>query len=332
MAQSVSWNVTIPVKGVFNVALNSGGVTKITCTKRGIYKLVARGGSGGAAYMGSEHEDGSSVIRPGVSAGGGTGGVTVVYRVLNVGDVIYYVGGGNGGSTVFNNSSHEEGAAGWNGGIKGKNHGEENCGGSGGCSYFMIGTPLRIDEVASSRNLSNIFGIAGGGGSGKAILGSGNWSASNYWTGTGGSGGGSPNGVGQELVRKDSGGQNFQPTQYASQFTWDHFGGYNQYQSDTWGGKGGAGYVCGRASNNYGGNGGVGWVNPTYASVTYKNKIWTGATYIGGSGGDANLNAGIYWEKTWISPLIYYGDREVDSVYYSNKEIDTIYYGNKELG
>lgn len=310
---SINWNVTIPAKGVFKVNLNAGGVTKITCTKRGIYKLVARGGNGGGAYMGSEHEDGSSVIRPGVSAGGGTGGVTVVYRVLNVGDVLYYVGGGNGGSTVWNNSEHTDGAAGWNGGLAGVNHGEENSGGSGGCSYFMTGTPLRVDELKSTRNLSNIFGIAGGGGSGKAILGKGNASASDYWSGSGGAGGGSPNGRGQELVGKKYA-QNFQPAQTIGNFNWDHFGGYNDIQASSWGGKGGAGYVAGTASDNYGGNGGVGWVNPSYATVSHKNKIWRGATYIGGSGGDANLSAGIYWEKTWISPLIYYGDAEVDSV------------------
>lgn len=325
---SINWNVTIPAKGVFKVNLNAGGVTKITCTKRGIYKLVARGGDGGGTSMSSEHNSGSTTVKPGINSSGGSGGVTVVYKVLNVGDVIYYVGGGNGGWTYYTNDLHQEGAAGWNGGGNGKNYGNVNRGSSGGSSYFMVGSPMDIRELYNAKSLSNVFGIAGGGGGGKGGLGRDNGSWSDYITGNGGSGGGSPGGRGREWSHK-SDGENYQPAQYSSTFSWDTFGFAT---ASTWGGCGGSGYISGTSSDNYGGNGGVGWVNPSYATVSHKNKIWRGATYIGGSGGDANLSAGIYWEKTWISPLIYYGDAEVDSVYYGNKEIDTIYYGDREIG
>lgn len=319
---SVNWYATIPVKGVFKVNLNAGGVTQITCTKRGIYKLVAVGGAGGGTSMASEHNPGSSVVKPGVGSSGGAAGMTIVYRVLNVGDIIYYVGGGNAEHTRYVNGDNYEGAGGWNGGLNGKNFGSVNRGASGGMSYFMIHNAMTLNELKSAHSLANVLGIAGGGGGGKGGLGRDNGSSSDYVTANGGSGGGSPCGTGRYWGDRDE--YFYQDPQYASNFSWDTFG---EGEASTWGGCGGAGYVGGSSSNNYGGNGGVGWVNPSFASVTHKNKVWTGSTQT-----NANLSAGIYWEKTWISPLIYYGDREVDSVYYGNKEIDTIYYGSKELG
>ena len=323
---SINWNVTIPVKGASKVLLNAGGVTKITCTKRGIYKLLARGGNGGGTSMSSEQE--GSVVKPGISSSGGVGGTTIVYKVMNVGDVIYYVGGGNAGHTYYTNDRHEEGAAGWNGGGNGKNFGNVNRGASGGASYFMIGTPWDIREIYNNKSLTNVLGIAGGGGGGKGGLGSNNHSASSYTSGYGGAGGGNPSGGGGRALRRindlDYGEITELPGDKQSDgFSWETMWG----NASTWGGCGGAGYICGTSSDNFGGNGGVGWINPSFATVTHKNKKWAGSTLKGGTEA-----AGIYWEKTWISPLIYYGDAEVDSVYYGNKELDTIYYGNREIG
>ena len=65
------------------------------------------------------------------------------------------------------------------------------------------------------------------------------------------------------------------------------------------GGQSGAGYVFGLSSANFGGNGGIGWINPSYASVTHKNKIWTASTSIGGI-----LSAGIY-QKNFRSRIYF---------------------------
>lgn len=319
---------TFPTKGQLNLPLTNGAITKITCTKRGLYRLVAVGGDGGYAQHYSDHE-GTSVF-PGISARGGQGGTVEIYRVIEKGTVFFYVGGGTGGLTSSIGGDYpygKDGEAGFNGGHSGKYRGNVTSGASGGMSYFQFnGFPFTADEIRNAKSypiLNTLAGIAGGGGGGKGILGGKSDSHSSYWSGTGGAGGGNPNGLGHRAGRIDSG-QEYQDAQSYT-FSWDTFGVSQQLHS--WGGFGGAGYICGTDDDNFGGNGGMGWINPLFASVTAKGKTWYSTQKQGHTEAP-----GIYWLKNWVSPLIYYGDREVDSLYYGDREVDTVCYGDREIG
>lgn len=323
--------IIFPVKGQFYVPLTAGDITKITCTKGGLYRLVAVGGDGGYARHYSDQE--GTTVYAGISGTGGKGGTVETYKVINSGDVFYYVGGGNGGltSSIGGDCPYgRDGEAGYNGGLGGKYHGPVTSGSSGGMSYFQFAsspnTAAELKAAQSQTLLNTLAGIAGGGGGGKGYLGRGNSSADEYYNANGGAGGGNPNGAGARGDRKYEGyPQEFQLVQTASQFSWENFGVGTQLSS--WGGMGGAGYVCGTDSDNYGGNGGVGWINPLYASVYAKGRTWYSSQKIGHT-----ENAGIYWEKNWITPLVYYGDLEVDSIFVGDREVDSIFYGDREIG
>lgn len=324
---SISYRYTFPTKNQFSLTLPQGAVSEITCTKRGLYKFVAVGGDGGYARQYSDQE-GTSVY-PGISASGGAGGTCVVYRIVERGEKIYYVGGGSGGLTSSIGGDYpygKDGEAGFNGGHSGKYRGEVTSGASGGMSYFMTTSPKTVDEIKSSSNiqyyLNQMYGIAGGGGGGKGILGVKSGNPSSYKSGLGGAGGGA-SGLGRWAGKTDV--DDYLP-QTTTSFSPENFGNGDNAIS-TWGGYGGAGYIAGDTSNNYGGNGGTGWINPAYASVTAKGQVWRSFMQQGHT-----QSAGIYWEKNWITPLVYYGDREVDSLYVGDRDVDTIYFGDREIG
>lgn len=312
--------VHIPQKNTSSITLQVGRIHKIIVDKKGYYKIEAHGGNGGGVNW---NRAGSGEV--GNSGGaGGAGGLTSIYKKLNKGDIFYAIVGGDGAWTGGNTFDQTISYGGANGGVSGWSDGDEGGGASGGCTYVGTTpyTALEIYNQKLSSEVGKIWCIAGGGGGGYAGI--------DYGTagGTGGTGGGSSGGLGKYNYDGST-----SPQSYAYSIDTFGVGGSVIRGSGTFGGgNGGGGYVRGSGTSTFkGGNGGSGFVN-TGIVGSYLDIKGTRYYNVTANGASTGAKVVISYQKNWVSPTIYWGDDEVDSLYVGDDEVDTVYYGDKEIG
>ncbi|MEY8525066.1 glycine-rich protein [Lachnospiraceae bacterium 38-10] len=294
----------------------TGTVQTIEIVKPGLYKLEAWGGQGFA---------------------GAKAGYSVGYKEFRKKEQIIYVCVGGKMNTLRNWQAQGGGATHFAlvGGVL-QNIGYANRG-----NILIVAGGSGAGLMGSSRIL---YGGTGGGTSG----GNGTYSTSQHG---GASGRGWPGYGGTQTA----GGQGCgEMGDYATQYSGSFGKGGDVYNGESLcsggggffgGGSGGDGYYDDGGSSG----GGSGWIGGA-PTITYKGKQYVSSTQAGiwglypvRYGGSDSNSASYYGEppfyngKAAISlvkkgtPLMYWGDKEVDEMKWGDVDVDTVFYGNTEV-
>ncbi|MCI9298145.1 MAG: hypothetical protein HFI10_12005 [Lachnospiraceae bacterium] len=314
-------NYNAPVKDGISVTIPySGVIDTLTILKDGLYKFDLSGGNGGNVNWRCDGWGGKDCDCevPYSNASGGAGGRSIGYKYLEKGTKLYVCVGGNGGWTGGTTFTPTIGAGGFNGGSGGRDGGDEGASGSGGATHVatVSGTLAQIGQG----NINNILIVAGGGGAAYGGI--------DYGTdgGNGGAGGGLN---GQDGFYNYPGGAlNDGSNTGGTQSTGFAFGEGGMVNPSAWCAAGGGGLWGGIGGSHhfYGGGGGSGYIGGT-PTIRYKGETYSPSTTTGGGTGTKCIVTMI--KKG--TPLMFWGDAEVEDLYYGDREIDTIFYGDREL-
>lgn len=262
-------------------------VAAFTAPKKGVYRFILKG-SGGT--YGGYHDDG-------VSAAGGTGGMTTGYIVLEANQIVY-IGAGGPSSAAF--VSKATGAA-------LKNITKENL-------FFVAG---------AAGGGGQHWGLQYGAKAGKGGTGGGESGAAGASEGATELGGGAPPGT---QTAAGNGGNASLAGSYGA-------GGVGQYWNDGTshtGGDGGDGLYGGAAGGgSKGGGGGSGYIH--VSSVKVGSKTYTNATQQGGGAG-SNSQGSVevsYYARAEL-PVIFNGTT-LERLFFNGVEVESLIYDGVKL-
>lgn len=307
----------------------TGNVEDFIVPKTGLYKLEVFGASGGNAINKAE-----------IAGTGGTGGYSVGYVYLTVGQTLYICAGGRGldhdgyvryydkdGNRVSEDDSwvtkKDAVDGGYNGGGSSGNSGSPGRSGSGGGATHIAlnvnrGVLANYDEYRSE-----ILLVAGGGGGGSYIHA--DDEEDNYYINYyGGSGGGLEGedgeyathgyGCGKGGTQYNCGGERNQGVDWMEgcDGTFGQGGGGRSYA----GGGGGGWYGGGCGPQEAPGGGGSGYIDGV-PEIIYKGNTYTPST----TNGYNNGNGAAIITLIQNASSIYLGDISISTIYNGNSEI-----------
>jgi len=257
-------------------------VSAFAAPKKGIYRFILRGSGG--SYNGY-HDDG-------VSAAGGTGGLTTGYLLLEAGQTVYIGAGGT-------------------------------------CSAAFV-SKINVSNLAATGSKDNLYFVAGAGGGGGANWGQ-QWGMKAGTGGVGGgTTGGVGNSAGHGT--SGAGGTQTGPgsNTTAGAYGQGKGGGYsNSDDISSWGGRGGDGLYGGAGGwGSQGGGGGSGYIYTD--SIKVGSNTYTNATQQGGGAGSATVgSAEVTYYAAAELPVSFNGTKLMKIIFDGTEVKSLIYNGTK---